>query len=366
MADQDFNIKVVTTADTTGINQVDAGLDKIARRQAEAEAKWARSPINPKNQTAAGGGGIASLGGGPIPPGGGGGTAGGGLTGTAVGLGTIVTLLTRALSQWKEFNAEQDRWVDGMIKAEEKARSLGLAIVDMQDKARSAARIDFEPLEQSFTRLAHDAAVLKTEIQLAFESGNYEDVKKLQSDLNIVDAQLKRVTDSLAKQKAEAQKAAQSELEKRVPGLKPEDQVKEADAQTQRILQNEQAAAKARAEGNDKDAEMFQRSADQYKASATPKQLADLQRIHDLQNQLNPAAPVTPYRQPQPGEPGGGETGTGGEYRKSAAQLRADQLENRQARESGIKDTRDESTKAMADRLAEILTLQREMLGIWR
>ncbi len=367
MADQDFNIKVVTTADTTGIRQVDAGLDSIARRQAQAEAKWASSPINPKNQTTQGGGGIAALGsgGGVVSPGGGVG-GGGGLTGTAVGIGTIITLLTASINKIKQFEDEQDQLAERMMKATERSHELGLAVADMLDAMKSAERIDTEPLEVSFDRLKQKVGSLKTEIQIAFESGDYEGVKKLVAALGVVESQFNRVTAAIDNQAAAKKRAAQSELEKRVPGLKPEDAVKEADAQTQAILKNEQAAAKARAEGNEKDADMFQRSADQYKASATPKQLADLQRIHDLQDQLSGKTAAGPTRQPEPGEPGGGEVGTGGEYRKSAAQRRADQLENRQARESGIKDTGDESTKAMADRLAEILTLQREMLGIWR
>ncbi len=353
MADQDFNIKVVTTADTSGLRQTRDEIEKT--RQA---AEKARQDAGAANLFAR------------IPPKGGEATEavekeGAGLTGTAVGLGTIVTLLTRALSQWKEFNAEQDKWVEGMIRAEEKARSLGLAIVDMQDKARSAARIDFEPLEQSFERLTHDAGVLKQEIKLAFEAGQYEDVKKLTTDLNIVESQLKRVSDGLTRQREQAQKAAQSELEKRAPGLKPDDQIKEADAQTQRILQNEQAAAKARAEGNEKDAEMFQRSADQYKASATPKQLADLQRIHDLQNKLNPPSTPAPAGQPQPGEPGGGEVGTGGERSKSAAQLKADQEQNRKDREAGIRNTGQQGQQAKDDRDATVKEMLEYMRHIW-
>ncbi len=62
MADQDFNIKVVTTADTSGLRQTSAEMDAIARRQAEAEAKWARSPINPKNQTGTSGKGEVTSG----------------------------------------------------------------------------------------------------------------------------------------------------------------------------------------------------------------------------------------------------------------------------------------------------------------
>ncbi len=345
MADQDFNIKVVTTADTSGLVKTRDEMRKIREEQerikqdAGAKALFDRIPPGGRPPTPTAEKDTS-------------------LTGTAVGLGTIITLLTSATNKWKAFNDEQDKWVEGMIKAEEKTRALGLALVDMQDKARSAMRIDTEPLEQSFARLTHDVAVLKTEIALAFEAGQYEDVKKLTSDLGIVESQLNKVTVALQRQADAKQKAAQSELEKRVPGLKPDDQVKEADAQTQRILQNEQAAAKARAEGRDQEAEQFQRSADQYKASATPKQLEDLKRIHDLQNQINPPAPPSPVRQPQPGEPGGGEVGTGG------PSLKGDAAAN--ARGAELLKTQDASNKAIQDRLQELITMNREMLGIWR
>src|SRR6476619_678849 len=99
MADQDFNIKVVTTADTTGLRQTSAEMDAVKRKAedfasvtakqvADAEAKWAKSALNPAN---AGGGGAA-------PPVAGGGA---GLAGTAAGIGTIVTLLTFAVNKWK-------------------------------------------------------------------------------------------------------------------------------------------------------------------------------------------------------------------------------------------------------------------------
>ncbi len=343
MADQDFNIKVVTTADTAGIREVDAGLDKIARRQAEAEAKWARSPINPINQRGAGGGGgIAALGG-PTPPSVGGDTAG--LTGTAVGIGTIITLLTASINKIKQFEDEQDQLAERMMKATERSHELGLAVADMLDAMKSAERIDTEPLEVSFDRLRKKVGSLKTEIQIAFKSGDYEGVKKLVAALGVVESQFNRVTTAIDNQAAAKKRAAQSELDKRVPGLKPDDQVKESDAQTQAILKNEQAAAKARAEGNERDADLFQKSADQYKASATPKQLADLQRIHDLQDQLAGKTPAGPTRQPEPGEPGGGEEGTGGPSLKGEQAKQQRDFERQKTKDAAAeaKRERDES-----------------------
>lgn len=346
MADQDFNIKVVTTADTTGLRQTSQELDKLETQQAtfaETARRQAAATATTKP---------------PL-------TDNVGFAGAAVGVGTIVTVLTAAINKWKEFNAEQDRWIDGMIKAEAKARELGEAILDMQDKARSAARVGTEPLALSFERLQQDLAVLKTEQSLLNLPEQGEEWKKLQGNINLVESQLKGVTSELQKQSAAAQKAAQDELAKRVPGLSGEQPIKEADAQTQRILQNEQAAAKAKAEGRDADAEMFQRSADQYKASATPQQLADLQRIHDLQDKLKTAVPVAPRRQPEPGEPGGGEVGTGGEAKFTAEDMRQHQLDARAGRYQGVQQTRVDSNEAMMKRLDEIAELQRRQLALW-
>ncbi len=196
MADQDFKINVITGADLTGIRQVDAGLDKILKRQAEAEAKWARSPINPKNQT---GGGIAGLGGGPPTPPSGGVDAGVGLTGMAVGLGTIITLLTSAVNKWKAFNDEQDKWAEGMINSQEKSRAVGLEVADMLDALKSSERNNTEPLQQSFGRLTQKVTQLKTELKLAFSAGAYDDVKRYAAALAVVESQLNRVTAAIEK-----------------------------------------------------------------------------------------------------------------------------------------------------------------------
>ncbi len=276
MADQDFNIKVVTTADTTGLRQVDAGLDAIAKRQADAEAKWAKSPINPKNQT--GGGGIAALGGGPVAAGGGGGA---GLTGTAIGVGTIVTVLTRALNQWKEFNAEQDRWVDGMIKAQDKSRELGLSVADMLDALKSEERIDTEPLQVSFDRLTQKVRVLKTEMNIAFGAGQYEEVKRIASALGVVESQVNRVTTAMEREAAatlkarkESEKAAEKKAADEDSFIKGA--IGGSSAQTKSVLANEKAAADARAAGRSNEADQFEKSAEQLEKSMTPAQREEL------------------------------------------------------------------------------------------
>ncbi len=279
MADQDFKVNVITAADLTGIRQVDAGLDKILKRQAEAEAKWAVSPINPKNQ---GGGGIAALGGKPpTPPTGSDNT---GITGTAVGLGTIVTLLTASLSKWREFNAEQDKWVDGMIKSQEKSRELGLSVADMLDAMKSAERIETEPLQVSFDRLKQKVTEFKTEMQLAFGAGEYEDVKRIAAALGVVESQVNRVTAAMSREAAEADKAAKARDKATEKRLSEEREftgkaLESSSAQAKAILANEENARKARASGDEKSADQFQRTADQLKKSATQGQLDEYEQL---------------------------------------------------------------------------------------
>ncbi len=256
MADQDFNIKVVTTADTTGIRQTSSELDKLkqqqatfaetARRQAAAAAAKPTEPLG-----------------------------GGGFTGTAVGLGTIVTLLTAALSKWKQFNDEQDKWVEGMIKSQEKSRELGLSVADMLDAMKSAERIDTEPLQVSFDRLKDKVIELKTEMQIAFGLGEYEDVKRIAAALGVVESQLNRVTAAQKQQAAEADKSGPKQL------AEQEKAYGAATSQAKAILENEKRARDAKAAGDEKSADQFQKSADLFRKSASPSDLASVQNVTD-------------------------------------------------------------------------------------
>jgi hypothetical protein len=334
MADQtqDFNINIRTLADLTGIKITEQQLRALqhAAIDGNKQAIGALKQLSDAQKEAQGG-------------------LGAGLTGSAIGVGTIVSLVTVAINRWKAFNDEQDRWFEGMTKAREKAYELGLSVADMLEAMKSAERIETEPLQVSFDRLTQKVGELKTEMQLAFSAGAYD-----ASALGVVESQLNRVTSGL-NQEAEAAKrateAAQSELEKRVPGLKQPD-IKQADAQVQAILKNEQAAAAARAAGNEKDAEMFQKSADKYKESATPQQLEDLQRIHELQDKLKPPAqpgyrPLTPEEFAQASEAAGGA-----EPKLTPEEMRQRQLDNEEARKKGIKKTAQESRDAKISREA--------------
>ncbi len=272
MGDQDFNIKVVTTADTSGLVKTREEIQKVreaaekARQDAGAKALFARESITPAAAPSEAG-------------------VNAGITGTAVGLGTIVTLLTASLSKWREFNAEQDKWVDGMIKSQEKSRELGLSVADMLDAMKSAERIDTEPLQVSFDRLKQKVIELKEEMKLAFASGEYEDVKRYAAALGVVESQLHRVTSALD-QKAKASAKAAEEAEKDAEASAREAQdfmakaVATSSAQTKSILANEEQARQARQRGDEKQADQFQKTAEQLKKSATPEQLQEYEGLN--------------------------------------------------------------------------------------
>ncbi len=238
MADQDFNIKVVTTADTTGLKQTAAEMEAVKEKSTSVTS---------------------------------------GFGSTAVGIGTITTLLFGAINRWKAFNDELDLAVEKMDKAQEKMRELGDSIIDMQDKAISAARIGVEPLYQSFIRLQQEIIRLKTEQNLLDLPRQGDEWKKLAHDLTIVESQLKGVTSELNKQKKASEDATASaeklaEANERAASSFLKGAVETAQPQVQAVLKNEEAARQAREAGAEKDAELYQKTADQLKSSMSQAQ----------------------------------------------------------------------------------------------
>ncbi len=263
MADttQDFNINIRTLADLTGIKLTQQGLDALqtAAKQGNIASIEALKQLSAAQKEAQAAAAASSAG-------------GAGFTGAAIGVGTIVTLLTHAITAVKRFEEEQDKIIQKMEEAREKTYELGLSVADTLEEMKSAARIVTEPLEASFGRLTHDVAVLKSELQTAFETGAYEDAKKYVAQLRVVESQLDRVTAAIQRQAAAAAAAAQQQQEKAYG---------EASPQAKAILANEKAAREARAAGDEKSADQFQKSADQFRQSASPSDLAAVQAVTD-------------------------------------------------------------------------------------
>ncbi len=263
MADttQDFNINIRTLADLTGIKLTQEGLVALqnAAKQGNVEAINALKNVAAAQKEAQAAAAASSAG-------------GGGFTGTAIGVGTIVTLLTHAITAVKRFEDEQDKIIQKMEEAREKTYALGLSVADTLEEMKSAARIVTEPLEASFGRLTHDVGVLKSELQTAFETGAYDDAKKYIAQLRVVESQLDRVTAAIQRQAAAAAAAAQQQQESAYGAASP---------QAKLILENEKRAREAKAAGDEKSADQYQRAADQLRKSASPADLSGVQAVTD-------------------------------------------------------------------------------------
>ncbi len=290
MADttQDFNINIRTLADLTGIKLTQQGLDALqtAAKQGNIASIEALKQLSAAQKEAQAAAAASSAG-------------GAGFTGAAIGVGTIVTLLTHAITAVKRFEEEQDKIIQKMEEAREKTYELGLSVADTLDELKDAERLISDPLAVSFDRLTNKVKVLKSELQIAFETGAYEDAKRYVAQLRLVESQLDRITAATQRQAQAAAQAAQQQQEKAYGGASP---------QAKAILANEKAAREARAAGDEKSADQFQKSADQFRASASESDLANVQAVTDAYGKAAEAS----KRQPEPGEPGGGEVGTGG------------------------------------------------------
>ena len=137
----------------------------------------------------------------------------------------------------------------------------------MQDKARNAARVGTEPLVHTVihTIAARNHQATRTEQSLLNLPEQGEEWKKLNADINTDAALLRGVTSELQRQQKQAEATALANERAAASFLKGA--VETASPQTQAVLRNEEAARKAREAGQDKDADTFQKTADQLKAS---------------------------------------------------------------------------------------------------
>lgn len=263
MADQDFKINIRTLADLTGIKLTRQELSALqtAAAQGNQKAIAALKQLSAAQKE-------ASV----------------GFTGSAIGVGTIISLVTGAISKWQAFNDEQDKMVEKMIIAQEKSRALGLEVVELMEEMKSLERIETEPLEQSFTRLTQKVTRLKSEMQLAFETGRYEDVKKLATQLGVVESQVDRVTAAIQRQTQEternaaaSQKAAEKKAALEASFFKGA--VSTASPQVQRTLQLEDEARRAAAAGEGNLSDRLQRSAEAFKRGMTAEQRSEYEGL---------------------------------------------------------------------------------------
>lgn len=267
MAATDFEINIRTLADLTGIKLTQAQLDALQQSAAQGNVKAiaALKQLSDAQKQAAKELEV-------------------GFTGTSLGVGTIIYLVTGAIARWKAFNDELDKWVEGMIKAQEKARDLGESIIEMQDAMIAAALRGGKPLEDQLKDLQQAMIRLKTEQSLLNLPTQGEEWKKYAKQINETASEIEKVTGALDRQAKTAdeaakkrEKAAEKESEAQESFLSGA--IKSSSAQTQAVLRNEAAAQRARTQGDERSAALFEKSAQAFERGMTPEQRQELESL---------------------------------------------------------------------------------------
>ncbi len=432
MADQDFKIKVVTTADTSGIRQTSADLDKLQRQQAtftetarrEAAAK-ASTPAGERTEQ-----------------------VGASLTRSftaAAGFGYIVAQVINGITKetnkvteeldkqgahlvdlshkWTEMaqaatsaediakiaasgTKEIDALGKAIIKSATPDFSLGQTIVDNLVKRfknlgretedalgpnEELANALFEGLQrdqQQLIEMNARAIELGRTFEKSFEKRQAESLADAIAEIGSEMAKAKNEQDALtgamlrtkggidrynelaqtianltrqtdlltaadAKRQRQAEASAKAaEKEASEKRKFQESALETSSPQAKAILAQEEAAKRARAQGDEISAAQFEKSAEAFKRGATPEQLAEAE-------QLSKAAT-------------GGEARPGRKAGVGESQELVDQIERnriaaeKQRVEQGTGGPSKTGNEAIAARLDEMIRIQREQIGIWR
>ncbi len=417
MADVDFNINIRTIADTTGIKLTQQGLDslKVAAIQGNKEAITALQQLTAaQKQVAGAGAGNASELGHLI-----GQFTGVGIAG---GLLVFVNGLKEASAEIAKIANELDKQGEMLVRHAQLQGEAARHAKDQDDilKISSSTLKDIESTQKTFTDLSQKELGYASSIsdylqkqllarQRAAGLGDYEAARQAELETAANQAQaarqrgmqevlaaekalnqtteehlamLNREIEAEEKRKATAAantdpggyvKAANNlailkkelqdfikieEQERQAREKQQEDAYGAASPQAKAILANEKASREAKARGDEKSAEQFQKSADQLRASATGADLAGVQAVSD-----------TYGKAPRPGRTAGvGES-----------QDLVDQIERQRiAAENAQKPTAQSSGEqgrggpsmtgeaAAAKRHQESMTIWQEMLGVWR
>ncbi len=410
MADnQEFGIKVVTTADTSGVRQTDAALQELyakqkARQDAGAAALFARIPP---------GGAVipaAEKTGSDI-----GEHIGRGFERVAIhalGVGAIL----ESISAIKEMASEINKITDSLEKQGEmlveNSRHMAiqskfakddadvLKIAEDALKAIAAQHKNVEEIQKRELTLSQKIADLATvgptfgarpaqqlldeekaqsvELEMAARRTGIAAVRAAEQEkervaaLSEADA-IERLNGLITKQQelqakayagadipayVEAGQAIKEYTKQRDDHTKALEKQKQAQDKAitqsapsvQAVLKNEAAAHQALAEGRQNDADMFTKSAEAFERGLDPQKRAELEKLRKDQKALGTTPPALLPQQY--------DTGTGGPSLIGPAAERA--------RKEGIQQTGKDSATALAEKMDAMIELQRQQLGIWR
>ena len=269
MADLDFNITIKTIADTTGIKLTEQGLNaiKIAALQGNKEAIAALQNLTAAQKQASEQSlGLASAMGSTLG---------------RVGGWSLIALLTGAIYKWQQFNEEQNKEVDRMLANQEKIRESGLALADQIDQINFRHAVEAaSDFATKMDLVARRGQTLQEEFNSLFSAGKYDDAKKILGVLQQLESEFGRLG-AAAEKAAEAKDKAESSFF--------EGALKTAAPQVQAALANEEAARNARAAGQERDADLFQKTSEQLQRGMTQPQREEFeglkgagdQKLHD-------------------------------------------------------------------------------------
>lgn len=258
MAEQDFRIKIVTTADTSGIRQTSSAIDDLKRKAATPAAVPVATPqIGQLTSQLVGAA-----------------TAFG--TGLVGALAVVGPALAAIYQGFNKLNADMDKWAEGVLRTAEKVHEMQQAFADSTEWAEKLRIIGMAPLGEQITKLHSELTRLKTEQGLVNQSteDGVKEAVKYQHQIDQVAGRLRALNTEQERQRAQAEKDRTKAQEKASDAEKSflEGAYSSADEQTKRIIINEQAAKQARAAGDDRSADLFQKSADAFRRGATPEQ----------------------------------------------------------------------------------------------
>lgn len=333
MPDQDFNIKVVTTADTSGLLQTKAQMEALAQQMKSAEQVGFQ--LGQALRVIAGGAVIA------------GGykfvsdlnSAAASIEKISVELGkqgNQIVINAQKFAEMAKFaqdNADVIKVGEGALKGVEQAHEKLLEAAGKElttwQKIQDVWTSGFDLFKRGVPRPQADALKIEQDIRaqnlemartaaiMDITAAKTEVVKRANETL---DQTIARLTARMKEQEtlsathwaqkdiesylatASAAEKYRQEIEKlNAEKAKATQQtgknIEAADPQVKAVLMNEEAARVAREQGRDRDAELFQRSADRFKQSATPGQRDQIQKaeadpnliqaIHDLSNKMD-------------------------------------------------------------------------------
>ena len=176
-----------------------------------------------------------------------------------------------------DYEAAQQRNLQTALEQMQAARQKGM---DELIKAEDASNQTFEERSQLLQNEIAEQEKLKQAALDNTDPGGYAKagnnlvrLNKLLEDTNKLEAE-RREKESREKEQNDAEREKDRDF--------VQEQVKRASPTARSILRNEQSAQIARDQGRDRDAELFQRTADQFKQSATPQQQQEVGVLEKL------------------------------------------------------------------------------------